>query len=88
MDSFRNKHLVIARNVGEALERYSVDLKNGFALVAQLPKTARGSRSVLQFMRSLHFNHFCIANLQTGAIVGAIAPLSLPCPERVPEKRF
>ncbi|MFP6747111.1 MAG: hypothetical protein VCD66_05895 [Alphaproteobacteria bacterium] len=88
MESVRNKHLVIAKNVGEALDRYSVDLQNGFALVAQLPKSAHGSPSVLKFMRSLQFNHFCIANLRTGAIVGAIAPQSMPCPKQVPKKRF
>ena len=39
--SVSDKHLVIAINIGEALERYAVDLTNGFELVASLPPAAR-----------------------------------------------
>ena len=88
IDSVRDKHLVIAKNVGEALQRYSIDLKNGFELVAKLPPMDRPSEGLSRFMASLNFVHFCVADLETGEIVGAVAPESLPCPQRVPPPRF
>ena len=41
IESVSDKHLVIAKNIGEALERYAVDLKNGFELVAAMPADVR-----------------------------------------------
>ncbi len=88
IESVQDKHLVIAKNVGKALERYSIDLKNGFELVANLPRQDQHTKAVSQFMKSLEFDHLCIASLKTGAVVGSVAPISLPCPKRIPEKRF
>ena len=88
IESVRDKHLVIAKNVGEALQRYSIDLKNGFELIASLPRPDYNAPSVTKFMRSLNFDHFCVANLVTGVVVAAIAPESLPCPKQVPTSRF
>jgi len=88
IESVRDKHLVIAKNVGKALERYSVDLKNGFGLVAKLPRIDQQSPAVAQFMKSLEFDHLCIANRSTGVVVSAVAPISLPCPQRIPAERF
>lgn len=88
IESVRDKHLVIAKNVGKALERYSIDLKNGFELVAKLPQVEQQSRAVAQFMESLEFEHLCIANRRTGVVLSAVAPLSHPCPQRIPAERF
>ena len=41
IESVSDKHLVIAKNIGEALERCAVDLKNGFELVAAMPADVR-----------------------------------------------
>lgn len=88
IESVRDKHLVIAKNVGKALERYSIDLQNGFELVAKLPRVDQQSPAVAQFMQSLEFDHLCIADRHTGVVLSAVAPLSLPCPQRIPAERF
>ena len=41
IESVREKHLVIANNVGAALERYANDLIHGFEMVAALPPADR-----------------------------------------------
>ncbi len=88
IESVTDKHLVIARNVGEALERYSIDLINGFEFIATLPHAEQKSRAVSKFMKTLNFQHVCVADLKTGVIDAAIAPKDLPCPPRVPPARF
>ena len=88
IESVRDKHLVIARNVGEALERYSVDLKNGFAMVSALPTAAQQSPAVSAFLESLDFYHLCIADRTTGTVVGSVISRKRNCPPRVPPERF
>ena len=88
MEDVRDKHLVIARNVGEALDRYSVDLKNAFLLVARLQDRGGDTGAVADFLGSLDFVHFCVANLQTGVVETCAAPEALPCPSRVPPDRL
>ncbi|MEQ8347383.1 MAG: sensor histidine kinase [Sneathiellaceae bacterium] len=88
MEDVRDKHLVIARNVGEALERYSVDLKNAFDLVAGLQGRARNEPLLVEFLNSLDFVHFCIANLRTGVVETCVAPDSQACPARIPPDRL
>ena len=83
-----DKHLVIARNLSKALDLYSFDLKNGFELIAKMRHTNEHSYPISTFMKSLNFVHFCIADLKSGVVVNAIAPKNLPCPKKVPPKRF
>lgn len=83
-----DKHLVIARNVGEALERYSVDLRNGFEFVATMPVHHSTSPEALNFLTSLNFAHFCFADIETGTVVASVEAEQLPCPERIPAERF
>jgi len=88
IDSVIDKHLVIARNVGEALDRYAVDLRNGFALVSTMPPDVARSPTVFRFLNELDFVHFCFADLETGTVVREVAPQDLPCPDVVPPQRF
>ena len=88
IESVREKHLVIANNVGAALERYANDLIHGFEMVAALPRAEQKSRAISKFMNTLNFQHVCVADLKTGVIEAEIAPKDLPCPPRVPPARF
>lgn len=88
INSVVDKHLVIARNVGEALERYSVDLRNGFDFVATMPLHHSESPAALNFLTSLNFVHFCFADVETGTVVASIEADQLPCPDRIPAERF
>jgi signal transduction histidine kinase len=88
IESVRDKHLVIAKNVGKALDRYAIDLVHGFELVAALPDAEQKSPAISKFMKTLNFLHVCVADLKTGVIDAEIAPKDLPCPPRVPPARF
>lgn len=74
IERVRDKHLVIARNVGEALDRYAIDLKNGFELIVGIWPQAPESPAVTAFLKSLNFEHVCIIDRETGVISAAIAP--------------
>lgn len=88
IDGVRDRHLLIAKNVGGALTRYHQDLSNGFDLIAH--NLVAGIKPVQsdKFIRQMRFRHFCIADLKTGKIVAAAAPAYAPCPKSVPAKRF
>lgn len=87
IESVSDKHLVIAKNVVEGLERYAIDLKNGFEFITNLPDAAHHP-PVAGFMKSLNLIHFCVANRRTGVVEAAILTDGIPCPERVPSDRF
>ena len=84
----RDKHLLIAKNVSRALERYSIDLQNGFEFVAEVAITKQGTYNFTKFMKKMNLVHLCVADLNSGKIVNEISPKSLPCPVKVPAKRF
>ncbi len=88
IENVRDKHLIIAKNVGEALERYSIDLINGFELVATLPRGEQKSAAISKFMETLNVEHFCVTDLKTGVIDAEIALENQPCPRQVPQARF
>lgn len=88
MADVRDKHLVIAKNVGEALERYSVDLTNAFDMVAGLKGRVANAAVLAEFLQSLDFVHLCIADIDTGVVETCVVPDALPCPARVPQDRL
>ncbi len=88
LDDVSERHLLIAQNLGSALERYDRDLTEAFRLLAlsaingiQLPEAD-------VFMENLKFRHICIADPATGVILQTVGPAMYPCPSKVPEKRF
>ena len=81
-----DKHLILAKNVGGALERYTRDLKLGFEMVAQILVNGSPDPAVLKFLAKMNFVHLCVADLNTGDVISELVPESLPCPARVPEK--
>ena len=83
-----DKHLVLARNVGNAVERYTVDLRNGFDFVSALPPAAARSPDLSTYLETLHFVHFCFADMRTGAVLREVSHGGPPCPETVPAARF
>ncbi len=84
----KDKNLVIARNVGAALERYTLDLKNAFELMAGSNLTGTAPGDVRQFLTSLNFVHFCFADIETGRIIASLETDRFECPSIISEKRF
>jgi signal transduction histidine kinase/CheY-like chemotaxis protein len=86
----QDTHLLLARNLGAALERYSRDVRSGFELAADaaMRDGLSSRRSVITLLQDLNFIHLCIANKDTGRVVGGVFPEDFPCPDVVPAKRF
>ena len=78
IESVSDKHLVIAKNISEALERYAVDLKNGFELVAAMPADVRETPAVSNFLESLDLLYFCVVDRKTGVIRSSVQNKSVP----------
>ncbi|MDD9928993.1 MAG: sensor histidine kinase [Rhodospirillaceae bacterium] len=78
IESVSDKHLVIAKNIGEALERYAVDLKNGFELVAAMPSDVRETPAVSNFLKSLDLLYFCVVDRKTGVIRSSVQNKPVP----------
>ena len=78
IESVSDKHLVIAKNIGEALERYAVDLKNGFELVAAMPADVRETQAVSNFLESLDLLYFFVVDRKTGVIRSSVQNKPVP----------
>jgi hypothetical protein len=72
-------HLLLARNLGAALERYARDAISAFELSAKTAVAGDKTDMVAKLMGDLNFVHLCLARADTGEIVG-----SFVCPPRVP----
>ena len=84
----KNQHLLIARNLGAALQRYHTDLTASFDIVAGNLVLGNEVAELPKFITKLNFRHFCVTNIQTGKIIAQTAAKTLPCPTTVPDKLF
>ncbi|HSG94643.1 MAG TPA: sensor domain-containing phosphodiesterase, partial [Afifellaceae bacterium] len=89
-DEVRDRHLLLAQNLGAALERYHRDVSAAFNLLAanfdhDHHIRIRRSNEVLF---NLGFRHICMAEAATGRVVAEFSPAFKKCPEFVPAERF
>ncbi|MGI9484895.1 MAG: hypothetical protein ACR2RF_03230 [Geminicoccaceae bacterium] len=87
-DDVRDRHLLLARNLGAALERYHQDVLTAFNLVANNVIKGRDIDNPQDLLLNLSFRHICIAEEATGKVVSEVSPAALPCPAMVPDKRM
>ncbi|MBX2804546.1 MAG: EAL domain-containing protein [Hyphomicrobiales bacterium] len=87
-DDVRDRHLLLARNLGAALERYHQDVITAFNLISTNVIREREIAQVQDLLLNLSFRHICVAEESTGAVISEISPIALPCPKIVPEKRM
>ncbi len=87
-EDVRDRHLLLARNLGAALERYHQDVITAFNLIATNAVKEREIEQVQDLLLNLSFRHICVAEEVTGRVISEISPIALPCPAVVPEKRM
>lgn len=87
-DDVRDRHLLLARNLGAALERYHQDVLTAFNLIANNVIKGKDIEQPQDLLLNLGFRHICIADEATGAVVSEISPIALPCPAVVPDPRL
>ncbi|MGI9500734.1 MAG: hypothetical protein ACR2P3_11885, partial [Geminicoccaceae bacterium] len=87
-DDVRDRHLLLARNLGAALERYHKDVLTAFNLIANNKIKGREIDQPQDLLLNLSFRHICIADEATGTVISEISPVALPCPTVVPDRRM
>ncbi len=84
----RERHLIIAKNLSDALDRYYVDLSATFEFLINDIETRDSTQKLDKLFKNLNINHICIANNYTGKIIKSIQTDGPKCPKEVPAKRF
>ncbi len=87
VDEVRERHLLIAKNLGAAMETYHRDLTAAFEAFA--PMIAEGEGEAARgIFENLHFRHICVVDRSSGLVVRAFMAQEAACPERVPDDRL
>ncbi|HAA91219.1 MAG TPA: hypothetical protein DCE33_02150, partial [Rhodospirillaceae bacterium] len=88
VDDVSDRHLLIARNVGEALSRYHRDILSAYTILTQNVMQGRQIQSGAALLQNLSFRHLCIADAKSGKLVASISSETTPCPSKFPDERF
>jgi len=88
VDDVSDRHLLIARNMGEALRRYHRDVISAYTILTQNVMQGQAVSSGNALLQNLSFRHLCIADAKSGKIMASIGPDDVPCPANIPAKRF
>jgi len=82
------RHLVLARNIGLALERYNQDIKVTFKSLVLNMIEDKNVSNTKELRSILGLRHICVANASSGLIVKKLGNNQFPCPVKVPDNRF
>ena len=82
------KHLLIARNLGSALERYHNDIVSTFEYFAHSLADGKVVENADELLVDLKFRHVCVAEISSGKVVNGMLRDRVSCPVIVPAKRF
>lgn len=88
LDDARDDHMLLARNLSAALQRYHLDVLTAFNLVTTNLIKRRHIEQPQDLLLNLSFRHICIAEEITGKVIEEASPTALPCPAKVPETRL
>jgi len=80
LEEARDRHLVIAGNLGAALERYHEDLVSTFGYFASALLADRELHAARDMLSTLRFTSICMVDEQTGVVLGGFAGLQPGCP--------
>ena len=88
VDRVRESHLLLAENVGAALDRYAFDVQSVFEHVASQAAKGISMVGTKDLMANLGFVYLCIANTKSGDVVNEVVPEAFPCPDAIPNQRL
>lgn len=83
LDEVEERHLLLARNMGAALERYHRDVSNTFKLVISTPAIWEASDQVAGTLSNLGLTHICIADGKSGRLLHQITTPEHACPRTI-----
>lgn len=82
----RQRHLLIAHNLGAALDRYQRDVAATFDHVINELQSGRIEASFAAILENLKFKHICLVDPKTGRVVSAAGLRPELLPVRLPPK--
>lgn len=88
IESVREKHLIIAQNLSNSLDRYYIDLSSTFEFLVGNVNLNKKTDQYNSLFEKINLNHFCIVNFTTGKVEKSIQYTAPKCPDYVPEERF
>jgi hypothetical protein len=83
-----DQHLLLARHLKHALERYHRDAVSVFNLLVSNVLDGNTLEGANGLMDNLNFRHICVANFADGRMIHSLGPKALPCPPAIPKKRL
>ncbi|MEZ5669387.1 MAG: ATP-binding protein [Alphaproteobacteria bacterium] len=81
-------HLLIARNLGVALDRYYTDVNTVFNLLSANIAAGDAILDVEPLLVEMHFRHVCLVEPDSGRVVASFIHDMLTCPDVVPVERL
>ncbi|MDF1747722.1 MAG: hypothetical protein P1V34_02485, partial [Alphaproteobacteria bacterium] len=69
VEEVQDRHLLLARNLSLALERYAQDVTAVFSHVVETDPELRGSEHLGKLLASLSFRHICLIETNTKRVV-------------------
>ncbi|RED54276.1 sensor histidine kinase [Aestuariispira insulae] len=82
------RHLVIARNLGTALERYHKDLRIGFEFVSGNMVSGNEIDGSVPLLAGLHYQSVCLIDPGSGAVSQALLQPGRACPDQTELNRI
>ncbi len=79
-----DKHLLVARHVSHALQRYHRDAISVFDMVTASLDKAGAPPGSSRLLTNLHFRHICIVRMSDGVVTASVAAQSEQAPIRTP----
>lgn len=84
----KERHLIIAKNLSSALDRYYIDIYTTFEFLVSDLEHHENSNYFGGLFENLNINHICIANASTGVVEKSVHTTGPVCPKEVPKERF
>lgn len=83
-----DRHLLVARNIGLALERYDRDTKATFKTLVINMLQGKQLSNTHELLASLNFRHICIVTTTNRTVIHSLNEDFAPCPKKIPAKKF
>lgn len=81
------RYMLLALNLGAALERYHRDVTSVVGYVTSELRSGKGFEATV-LLENLNVQHVCVFDSQTGQLLAQAAPAATLCPEQPPIERW
>lgn len=85
LDAVREKHLLVARHLTEAMDRYARDAIVVFKGTVAMQMAGAHTEELELLLRELHFRHICVVDAE-GRITSSVVPNQTKLPGKVPPR--